>query len=119
MRIIAEGTIRQWAGDHARAAVSLRKWVKVVRPIRWRSFAELRRTFPSADLVTVKSGRKVAGFNVGAAGLIYICNPNNPTGNPNAASDIEWLVANKPAGSVVMIDEAYTHIAGAPFHSDM
>jgi histidinol-phosphate/aromatic aminotransferase/cobyric acid decarboxylase-like protein len=53
------------------------------------------------------------------AGLIYICNPNNPTGTLTAASDIEWLVANKPAGSVVMIDEAYTHIAGAPFHSDM
>src|SRR5450631_407600 len=53
------------------------------------------------------------------AGLIYICNPNNPTGTLTSASDIEWLVANKPAGSVVMIDEAYTHIAGAPFHTDM
>jgi histidinol-phosphate/aromatic aminotransferase/cobyric acid decarboxylase-like protein len=53
------------------------------------------------------------------AGLIYICNPNNPTGTLTSASDIEWLVANKPAGSVVMIDEAYTHFAGAPFHTDM
>ena len=53
------------------------------------------------------------------AGLIYICNPNNPTGTLTSASDIEWLVANKPAGSVVMIDEAYTHIAGARFHTDM
>src|SRR5260370_18884657 len=53
------------------------------------------------------------------AGLIYICNPNNPTGTLTSPSDIEWLVANKPAGSVVMIDEAYTHIAGAPFHTDL
>jgi histidinol-phosphate/aromatic aminotransferase/cobyric acid decarboxylase-like protein len=53
------------------------------------------------------------------AGLIYICNPNNPTGTLTPKSDIEWLVANKPAGSVVMIDEAYTHIAGAPFNSDL
>ena len=53
------------------------------------------------------------------AGLIYICNPNNPTGTLTSKSDIEWLVANKPAGSIVMIDEAYTHIAGAPFHTDM
>jgi histidinol-phosphate/aromatic aminotransferase/cobyric acid decarboxylase-like protein len=53
------------------------------------------------------------------AGLFYICNPNNPTGTLTPASDIEWLVANKPAGSVLMIDEAYTHIAGAPFHTDM
>ena len=48
------------------------------------------------------------------AGLIYICNPNNPTGTLTPPSDIEWLVANKPAGCIVMIDEAYTHIAGAP-----
>lgn len=53
------------------------------------------------------------------AGLIYICNPNNPTGTLTPKSEIEWLVANKPAGSVVMIDEAYTHIAGAPFNSDL
>ena len=53
------------------------------------------------------------------AGLIYVCNPNNPTGTLTPKSDIEWLVANKPAGSIVMIDEAYTHIAGAPFNSDL
>ena len=53
------------------------------------------------------------------AGLIYICNPNNPTGTLTPKSDIEWLVANKPKGTVVMIDEAYTHIAGAPFNSDL
>jgi mRNA interferase HigB len=65
MRIIAEGAIRQWADNHARAASSLRQWVKVVRAARWHSFAELRRVFPSADLVTVESGRKVVVFNLG------------------------------------------------------
>jgi histidinol-phosphate aminotransferase len=54
------------------------------------------------------------------AGLIYICNPNNPSGTLTPKADIEWLVANKPKGAVVMIDEAYTHIApGAPFCSDL
>lgn len=53
------------------------------------------------------------------AGLFYICNPNNPSGTLTPKSDIEWLVANKPKGSVVMIDEAYTHIAGAPFNTDL
>jgi histidinol-phosphate/aromatic aminotransferase/cobyric acid decarboxylase-like protein len=53
------------------------------------------------------------------AGLIYICNPNNPTGTLTSKADLEWLVANKPKGAIVMIDEAYTHIAGAPFCSDM
>lgn len=45
------------------------------------------------------------------AGLIYICNPNNPTGTLTSRADLEWVVANKPAGSVVLIDEAYIHIA--------
>jgi histidinol-phosphate/aromatic aminotransferase/cobyric acid decarboxylase-like protein len=54
------------------------------------------------------------------AGLIYICNPNNPTGTMTSRADIEWLVANKPKGAIVMIDEAYTHIApNAFFNSDM
>ncbi|HUI55197.1 MAG TPA: pyridoxal phosphate-dependent aminotransferase [Bryobacteraceae bacterium] len=53
------------------------------------------------------------------AGLIYICNPNNPTGTLTPRSDIDWLVANKPKGAIVMIDEAYTHIAGVPFCTDL
>ena len=53
------------------------------------------------------------------AGLIYVVNPNNPTGTLTPKADIEWLVANKPRGAIVMIDEAYTHISGAPFNSDL
>jgi histidinol-phosphate aminotransferase len=45
------------------------------------------------------------------AGLYYICNPNNPTGSLTSKADIEWLVANKPAGSIVLVDEAYIHIS--------
>ena len=45
------------------------------------------------------------------AGLFYICNPNNPTGTLTKREDIDWLVANKPAGSVVLVDEAYIHIS--------
>jgi histidinol-phosphate aminotransferase len=53
------------------------------------------------------------------AGLIYICNPNNPTGSITKRSDIEWLVANKPKGSIIMIDEAYFHLAGITPCTDM
>jgi len=53
------------------------------------------------------------------AGLIYVCNPNNPTGTLTPREDIEWLLANKPRGSVLMLDEAYIHIAGAPMCSDL
>jgi len=51
------------------------------------------------------------------AGMIYICNPNNPTGTVTPKEDIEWLVANKPVGCVVVLDEAYIHISGAPMGS--
>jgi histidinol-phosphate aminotransferase len=53
------------------------------------------------------------------AGLIYVCNPNNPTGTLTPRSEIEWLLANKPKGSILLLDEAYIHIAGAPMCSDL
>lgn len=52
-------------------------------------------------------------------GIIYICNPNNPTGTITKKADIEWLVANKPAGSIVLLDEAYIHLSGEDFGTDL
>ena len=43
------------------------------------------------------------------AGVFYVVNPNNPTGTMTPMSEIEWLVDNKPAGAIVLIDEAYIH----------
>ena len=48
------------------------------------------------------------------AGLFYVCNPNNPTGTLTPHSDLEYLVENKPKGSIVMVDEAYLHFCDAP-----
>ena len=48
------------------------------------------------------------------AGLYYICSPNNPTGTVTPLADIEWLLANKPADSMLLIDEAYIHFSEAP-----
>ena len=53
------------------------------------------------------------------AGLFYVCSPNNPTGTLTSHSDIEYLVENKPKGSVVMIDEAYIHFADVPSTLDL
>ena len=53
------------------------------------------------------------------AGVYYICNPNNPTGLVTPRADIEWLLANKPAGSVLLIDEAYIHFSDAPSCLDL
>jgi len=45
------------------------------------------------------------------AGAFYIVNPNNPTGTMTPKEDILWLIKNKPAGSVVIVDEAYHHFS--------
>ena len=45
------------------------------------------------------------------AGAYYIVNPNNPTGTMTPREDILWLLKNKPAGSVVIVDEAYHHFS--------
>jgi histidinol-phosphate aminotransferase len=42
-------------------------------------------------------------------GLYYVCSPGNPTGTMTPVADIEWLVNNKPAGAIVVVDEAYIH----------
>jgi histidinol-phosphate aminotransferase len=47
------------------------------------------------------------------AGVLYICNPNNPTGTTTTREDIEYALANKPKGSILLIDEAYIHFSDA------
>jgi histidinol-phosphate/aromatic aminotransferase/cobyric acid decarboxylase-like protein len=55
----------------------------------------------------------------GKAGLFYICNPNNPTGTVTPRKEIETLIRNKPAGSIVMLDEAYIHFSDEPWGADL
>ena len=54
-----------------------------------------------------------------AAGLIYICNPNNPTGTLTSREEIVWALEHKPAGSILLVDEAYIHLSDAPSVLDL
>ena len=45
-------------------------------------------------------------------GLIYICNPNNPTATLTPRRDLEAFIRKLPSGTNVLIDEAYHHFAG-------
>jgi histidinol-phosphate aminotransferase len=47
-------------------------------------------------------------------GVIYICNPNNPTSAMTTAKDIDWLVSNLPARTTLIVDEAYIHFSESP-----
>jgi histidinol-phosphate aminotransferase len=53
------------------------------------------------------------------AGLFYVCTPNNPTGTLTSHDDIEFLLANKPKDSIVIVDEAYIHFADAASALDL
>jgi histidinol-phosphate aminotransferase len=65
----------------------------------------------------VKAMVKAAHYR--KAGLIYVCNPNNPTGTITPRADIEWLIANKPEETVLLLDEAYIHFTDEPMCSDL
>ena len=43
------------------------------------------------------------------AGLVYICNPNNPTASITPAKDLSDFLAKLSPATVVLIDEAYHH----------
>lgn len=48
------------------------------------------------------------------AGLVYICNPNNPTASLTPRGDLETFLKKLPAGVVVLMDEAYHHFVDSP-----
>ena len=47
-------------------------------------------------------------------GLVYVCNPNNPTGTIVTGDDLSAFVASVPPGVTVLVDEAYHHFVEAP-----
>ncbi len=47
-------------------------------------------------------------------GLIYICNPNNPTASITPKKELRDFIANCPRTSIILVDEAYFHYADGP-----
>jgi len=48
------------------------------------------------------------------AGLIYICNPNNPTASITPKGELRDLIATSPPQTTILVDEAYFHYADSP-----
>ncbi len=46
-------------------------------------------------------------------GLVYLCNPNNPTGTPTPRKNLESFVSKLPAEAMILVDEAYHHYVSA------
>ena len=47
-------------------------------------------------------------------GLIYVCNPNNPTASITPKNELRDFIAKTPPETVVLVDEAYFHFADSP-----
>jgi histidinol-phosphate aminotransferase len=47
-------------------------------------------------------------------GLIYICNPNNPTASITPKSDLRSFISKTSPDTVILVDEAYFHYADSP-----
>ena len=60
---------------------------------------------------------KVTRRNYRDVGLVYICNPNNPTGVVVSDADIRQLLDGIPEDIPVLIDEAYHHFVQDPSYA--
>jgi len=69
---------------------------------------KLREDYTADVRLLVEEAAKAHG------GLIYLCNPNNPTSAMTTAKDVDWLVRNLPANTILLVDEAYIHFAESP-----
>lgn len=99
-----------------------------------RSYVAADPTFESGGRAAVAAGAKVHNIPLRAdhshdvqamvaadpnAGVIYICNPNNPTGTLTSKADIVWALEHKPKGSILLVDEAYIHLSDAEHCLDL
>ena len=57
---------------------------------------------------------RLTKLNARDVGVVYICNPNNPTGRIVPKDDIKLLVDGIPTDIPVFIDEAYHHFVDDP-----
>jgi len=47
-------------------------------------------------------------------GLIYVCNPNNPTASITPKNELSAFIAKAPRQTMILVDEAYHHYADGP-----
>ena len=64
MRLIKPSTLRAWAEDYHGTGEALAVWQRLIEQNDFPHLAALRRVFPHADPVAVRSHRTVTVFNV-------------------------------------------------------
>jgi histidinol-phosphate aminotransferase len=52
-------------------------------------------------------------------GLIYICNPNNPTASITPKNELREFITKSPRETMILVDEAYFHYADSPDYDSL
>jgi mRNA interferase HigB len=73
VRIISRAKIIEFSTLHAKAKAALEYWYVVMKKTSFDSFNDLRKTYPSADKVRLKSGRELTIFNIMGNNFRLIC----------------------------------------------
>jgi histidinol-phosphate aminotransferase len=60
---------------------------------------------------------EAANANASSVGLLYLVNPNNPTGMIIPAKDVDLAVKSVPKDMPILIDEAYHHFVESPAYA--
>src|SRR5881398_4244866 len=53
-------------------------------------------------------------MNAAKEGLIYVCNPNNPTASITPKNEVRDFITKTPRQTMILVDEAYYHYADSP-----
>ncbi|PYJ39728.1 MAG: hypothetical protein DME81_02850, partial [Verrucomicrobia bacterium] len=53
-------------------------------------------------------------MNAAKEGLIYVCNPNNPTASITPKNEVRDFITKTPRQTMILVDEAYFHYADSP-----
>lgn len=63
MRIISDSRLRAISAKYPNSQPSILSWIKITRFADWQSFIDVRKTFPSADLVGHLTVFDISGNN--------------------------------------------------------
>jgi histidinol-phosphate aminotransferase len=63
--------------------------------------------------------RKMAAACTSKAGIVYVCNPNNPTGTIVTRNELMDFIPSVPATALILVDEAYFHFAENPQYASV
>ena len=78
VRIVSKAKLREFWNSHQGAESPLKSWYNTVKKAKWACFADVRKTFNSADTYAVED-RKYVIFNVGGNGFRVVVSANYET----------------------------------------